>query len=45
MVLCGIAITGFSCSKIPAAAIPVAGTAGTFVMRGPAGELIELFAV
>jgi hypothetical protein len=38
----GIAITGFACRNIPAAALPVAGTAGTSIMRGPAGELIEL---
>jgi hypothetical protein len=38
----GIAITGFSCSKIPEAARPVTESAGTYVMTGPAGELIEL---
>lgn len=40
----GIVITGFNCNKIPAAARPVANSAGTFLMTGPAGELIELFA-
>lgn len=40
----GIALTGFDCDAIPEAAAPVTGQDGTFVMRGPAGELIELFA-
>jgi len=40
----GIAITGFSCSKIPAAAKALDASASTFIMTGPAGELIELFA-
>jgi len=41
----GIALTGFHCTKIPATATPVQGHDGVFVMRGAAGELIELFAV
>lgn len=40
----GIAITGFDCTDIPEAAQAVADDDGRFVMRGPAGELIELFA-
>ncbi|MEJ2139205.1 MAG: hypothetical protein P8Y61_07125 [Gammaproteobacteria bacterium] len=41
----GIALTGFNCTAIPSGAQPIAGEDGRFVMRGPAGELIELFAV
>ncbi len=38
----GIAITGFDCTAIPDQAQEIAGDDGRFVMRGPAGELIEL---
>jgi hypothetical protein len=41
----GIAIVGFDCDNVPDSANPVEGQDGTFVMTGPAGELIELFAV
>ena len=38
----GIAITGFDCNTVPPEAEPVPGADGVHIMRGPAGELIEL---